>query len=101
MNGTLVKALVALLAVCLLFYRLALSYCRRRTVPSLLPLVGAACLFVVVIAHISEALGLFPSMHWGSKHSAGHYLDLWSAIVGVTLLAVGYLLQALRKHRAK
>jgi hypothetical protein len=38
-------------------------------------------------------------MGWGKAHSAGHYLDLSSAVVGVTLLPVGYLLQMRRKLR--
>jgi len=38
-------------------------------------------------SHVSEALHLFPG--WGLEHSAGHYLDLSSAVVGLTLFPVG------------
>ena len=31
----------------------------------------------------------------GLEHSAGHYLDLWSAVLGLTLFPVGYLFHAL------
>ena len=40
---------------------------------------------IVVLTHICEALGVLPWMHWGLKSSVGHYLDFWSAAVGLTL----------------
>ena len=53
----------------------------------------------VVFTHVSEALHLFPWMHWGLEHSIGHYLDFFSAVLGLTLFPIGYLLHALRaKH---
>lgn len=72
------KALLALVAVCLLFYRSASSFLRKKGAASLLQLLGAGCLIVVVVTHICEALHLFPSMHWGLKHSAGHYPHTWT-----------------------
>jgi hypothetical protein len=57
---------------------------------------------VVVFTHVSEALHLFPWMHWGLEHSIGHYLDFFSAVLGLTLFPIGYLLHALRaKHHAR
>jgi hypothetical protein len=56
-----------------------------------LQLLGAGCLVVVVLTHVSEALRLFPSMQWGSPTSVGHYLDLSSAVLGLALVAVGYV----------
>jgi hypothetical protein len=55
---------------------------------------------MVVLTHVCEALGLFPWMHWGIKDSVGHYLDFWSAILGVTLFPLGYLLHALPNRHA-
>jgi hypothetical protein len=55
---------------------------------------------VVVLAHVSEALRLFPWMHWGLEHSAGHYLDLSGAVLGLTLFPTGYLLHSLAKRHA-
>jgi hypothetical protein len=37
---------------------------------------------MVVVAHVCEALQLFPWMGWGLQDSAGHYLDLASAVLG-------------------
>jgi len=51
---------------------------------------------IVVLAHLCEALKLFPSMGWGLSASAGHYLDLGSAVLGLTLFPIGYLWHALR-----
>ncbi len=55
---------------------------------------------MVVLAHLCEALHLFPGMQWGSGHSAGHYLDLGSAVLGLILFPIGYLLHALTKRHA-
>jgi hypothetical protein len=46
---------------------------------------------------MSEALRLFPWMRWGFEHSVGHYLDLWSAALGLPLIPIGYLFHALTK----
>jgi hypothetical protein len=40
---------------------------------------------LVVLTHVAEALHLFPWMQWGSSNSAAHYLDLWSAVLGLTM----------------
>ena len=89
-------ALAALVPACMLFAGSAVLFFRGKTVCSFLQLLGAACLVVVVLAHVSEALSLFPWMHWGLEHSAGHYLDLGSAVLGLTFFPVGYLFHALR-----
>jgi hypothetical protein len=47
---------------------------------------------LVVLFHICEALHPFSSMQWGEEHSTGHYLDLSSAILGLTLLPLGFLI---------
>ena len=36
---------------------------------------------VVVLTHIAGALRLFAFMRWGREHSAGHYVDLSSALL--------------------
>src|SRR5579863_8186754 len=99
MNRTLLKALLAFVPVLLgLSFSVGLVL-RRRTTAAFLQFFGAACLMVVVLAHICEALGLFPSMRWGVEDSLGHYLDLFSAILGLTLYPLGlltYLFQARR-----
>jgi hypothetical protein len=70
-------------------------FSRLKTVFSFLQLLGASCLMVVVLTHTSEALHLFPWMQWGLPHSIGHYLDFWSAVLGLTLFPAGYLFHAL------
>ena len=97
---TLIRTLVALVPACMLFSGSLVLFFRGKTVCSFLQLLGAGCLVVVVLTHVSEALHLFPWMHWGLEHSAGHYLDLWSAIIGLTLFPVGYLFHALTKRHA-
>jgi len=52
---------------------------------------GAAGLIIVVLSHIAERLHLFPGMGWGQPNSPGHYLDLVGAILGCTLLPLGFV----------
>src|SRR3989475_12569782 len=98
MNVTLIKALVALVPACMLLSGSVVLFVRGKTVWSFLQLTGAGCLVVVVLTHVSEALHLFPWVDWGLEHSVGHYLDFWSAVLGLTLFPVGYLLHALTKR---
>ena len=100
MNHTLLKGLLALVPACLLFAGSIVFFSSRKTVGSFLQLLGAGCLVVVALTHAFEALHLFPWMHWGSKHSIGHYLDFWSAVLGLTLFPLGYFLHALTKRHA-
>jgi hypothetical protein len=100
MDVILLKALVASVPACMLLFGAGLWFLRGKTMYSVLQLVGAGCLVVVVLAHVSEGLHLFPWMHWGLKHSAGHYLDLSSAVLGLTLFPSGYLLHSLTKRPA-
>jgi len=39
-------------------------------------------------------------MQWGAENSTGHYLDLCSAVIGLILFRIGYLLAALSGRRA-
>src|SRR2546430_6013526 len=91
MHATLLKVLIAFVPVCLLFAWSLVSFVHGKAVGSLLQLLGAGCLVVVVLTHGCKALHLFPFMRWGSPHSLGHDLDLWSAVLGLTLCPLGYL----------
>src|SRR5215813_11322484 len=95
MMVNLLKALVALVPAGMLLSGAVVWFWRGKTVGSFLQLLGAGCLVMVVLTHIAEALHLFPWMQWGRPQSLGHALDLWSAVLGLTLFPLGYLLQAL------
>ena len=92
MNTTLLKALIVLVPVGALVAWSGITFARRPTLCSLVQLVGAGCLVVVVLTHVCEALQLLPWMGWGEPGSAGHDVDLSSALLGVTFVPVGYLL---------
>jgi hypothetical protein len=98
MNATLQIAVLAWVPVCMLFAGSAVLFSRAKTVASFLELLGAGCLVIVVFTHLSEALHFFPCMNFGRAHSVGHYLDLWSAVLGLTLFPIGYLLHALKRR---
>ena len=91
MNATLLKTLLALVPNMFLLAGAILVFLRERETSSLLQLLGAASLVLAVLAHICEELALFPAMRWGEEQSAGHYLDLSSAVVALTLFPIGYL----------
>jgi hypothetical protein len=97
MNITLLKPLIASVPASVLLSGSAVLFYKSKTVSSLLQLVGTGCIVVVVLAHLSEALHLFPWMDWGQEHSIGHYLDFWSAVLGLTLFPSGYLFHAASK----
>lgn len=99
MNATLFKSLLALVPTSVLLAGSIRVAANRRTPAAVLQLIGATCLVVMVLTHVSEALQILPWMRWGSEHSAGHYLDLASAILGLTLFPVGYALQAFAARR--
>ena len=100
MNITLIKALAALALISVILIVLTTMFARQRKMSLLVQLVGAGCLTVVALTHVCEALDLFPWMHWGEEHSIGHYLDFASAILGLTLFPLGYLLHVLTKRSA-
>lgn len=47
---------------------------------------GLFFLGIVVLTHIAERFHIFPGMGWGQPGSPGHYVDLFSAILGVGLV---------------
>jgi hypothetical protein len=90
-------ATASLIPACVLLFGALLTFLRRKTAATLLQLLGAACLAVVVLAHLAEALDILPWMGWGRPDTAGHYLDLACAAAGLTLFPLGYLWQSLTK----
>ena len=92
MSAALLKGLAELVPAGLLFCGSVILFLRKKMMCSFFQLLGSGCLVVVVLTHLCEVLHEFSWMHWGLEHSAGHYLDLGSAVLGLTLFSVGYLL---------
>src|SRR5690242_6533438 len=92
MQPMLVRALIVLVPASLLVAVSLARFRHGKGIGSFLQLMGATCLLVVVLTHVCEALHLLPWMQWGRPQSIGHYLDLWSAAVGLTLVPAGYAL---------
>lgn len=99
MNATLLKSLVALTPTCIVFLGSVVAYSKGRTIWCFLQLVGAGCLVTVVLTHLFEAVHWFSFMHWGLEPSVGHYLDLSSAILGLTMFPIGFFFAALTRSR--
>jgi hypothetical protein len=51
------------------------------------------------IRPLSETFNLLPRMGWGLPNSAGHYVDLVSAIAGLILLPTGFVARWLARRR--
>ncbi len=83
--------------VCPAFVVSAILFAKEKTRWSFLQLLGAWFLLVVVLTHLAEELHLLSWMGWGLPNSLGHYLDLVSAIAGLALFPVGYLLRRFTK----
>lgn len=82
---------------CLLFVGSVVLLSRKRSLASWLQLIGSASLMMVVLTHFAEAFDVMSWMRWGLEDSAGHYLDLGSAVLGLTLFPIGYLAHALAR----
>ena len=90
--GTLTRAaLVAVPVAALLVYSVLVAR-RHRTIGSGLQALGAAFLIVVVMTHLAEGMHVFPRMRWGQPDSVGHYVDLCSALLGLALTPIGFVL---------
>jgi chromate transporter len=85
-----VKLTIALVPVSMLLYGSVVLFRTRQSMWVSFQLIGSAFLVVVVLTHICEALSIFHWMHWGLEDSIGHYLDLVSAVLGLTLFPIGY-----------
>ncbi|SRR6266404_4792681 len=95
-----VKLTIALVPVSMLLYGSVVLFRTTQSVWVSLQLIGSAFLAMVVLTHICEALAIFHWMRWGLKDSMGHYLDLASAVLGLTLFPTGYCLYALTARKA-
>lgn len=91
MTPTLARSIVVAVPVIVLLVVSLARLSRRRTASAVLQLAGALCVVVVVLAHVAEGARLLGFMGWGEPHSAGHFVDLGSAILGVVLLAASAL----------
>jgi len=63
-------------------------------------LFSLACLLIVVLTHVAEALHIFPAMGWGLPNSTGHCLDLVSAVLGAALLLLGFVFDELTRKNS-
>ncbi len=100
METAFLRTLLALALALVLTAGALVLWFRTRRVTAMVQLLGAAGILVVALAHLAEVAHLLPFMGWGRPDSAGHYLDLVSAVAGATLFPVGYLAQALRTRGA-
>lgn len=97
MNPTLAKAVVALVLMGTVAVVAARAFVRTQATGSLLELVGAAGLAMLGVTHVCESLQVLTWMRWGIEGGPGHYLNLASLAIGLTLFPLGYVLNR-RQH---
>jgi hypothetical protein len=97
MNPMELKAAIASPPALLVLIGSVVLFAKTYSMAAFLQLVGAGCLVLVVLAHICEAFGFLPWMGWGVADSVGHYIDLGSAILALTLFPIGFVWLALQK----
>jgi hypothetical protein len=95
-----VKSTIALVPVSLLLYGSLVLFRTAQSIWAFLQLIGSAFLVIVVLTHICEALNIFPWVGWGLEDGIGHYIDLSSATLGLTLFPIGYCLYALTTRKS-
>lgn len=100
MSTILSRAAVMLAPTLVLLGTSFVSYRAKKTLPSFMQFAGASFMLVVVFAHICEGFSILAFMGWGKEGTIGHYLDLSSAILGVTLFAVGSVLRVASRGSA-
>ena len=100
MNRTLWVTLVAALPITPIVVGSIVRMSRQRSVAAIVQVLGAFFLVVVLVIHLCEGLGLFPIMRWGQPDSVGHYADLVSVALGLSLFSLGYLLEDLMRPRS-
>jgi len=88
-NPTLERTLIIAIPVTAMLKGAVIAFARARTGYAACWLAGTACLGIVVLTHLAEGMRWLPTMRWGQPDSAGHYLDLTSAFLGVMLLGIG------------
>ncbi len=97
MNSHTAALFVLSMPAMLLFVGSIILISKCRSAFSWLQLIGSAGLMLVVLTHFAEAFELIPWTGWGLENSTGHWLDLGSAVVALTLFPIGYLAHALAR----
>ena len=95
------KGLLALVAVGVFLCVSAALFRTRKSFGSALQALGIGCFAVMALTHVFEAFSILPALGWGQPHSVGHFIDLVSALLGVTLVTTSFLLRYIRldQHR--
>jgi hypothetical protein len=95
------KSTIALVPVSLLLYGSVVLYRTTQSIWVSSQLIRSEFLTIIVLIHISEALNIFHWMGRGLEDSIGHYVDLGSAVLDLTLFPTGYCFYALTTRIAE
>jgi len=96
----LTRSLLALSIALTLCVAAGSALVRRRSGSAAFLTAAAVCFVVVALVHLFEGLRLFPAAGWGQPRSVGHYLDLVSAILGLTFLMAAFVTETVARRAA-
>jgi hypothetical protein len=100
MDAAVLKGLLALAGACVFLAVSAALLLTRRGLASALQALGIGCFGVMALTHVFEAFSILPALGWGQPHSVGHLIDLVAALLGVTFVAMSFLLWRRKQHRS-
>jgi|ERR1700732_5306949 hypothetical protein len=99
MNAAVLKGLLALVAACTFLGVSIVLFLTRRGLASALQAMGIGCFGVMALTHVFEEFSILPGLGWGQPHSVGHFIDLVTALLGVTFMTTSFLLWRRDQHR--
>ncbi len=100
MDAAVLKGILALVAACV-FLAVSAAVCvTRRGLVSALQAMGIGCFGLMALTHFFKAFSILPAFGWGQPHSMGHLIDLVAALLGVTFVAMSFLLWRWKHYRS-
>lgn len=104
MNASVLKGLLALAGASVFLAVSAALFVTRRDLAGALLATGIGWFGVMALTHVFESFSILPAFGWGQPHSIGHVIDLAAALLGITFVALGFLVQrraARSDHRGR
>lgn len=93
MNAVVLKGLLALAGASVFLTVSAALFVTRRDLSGALLATGIGWFGVMALTHVFESFSILPAFGWGRPHSVGHLIDLAAALLGITFVALGFVIR--------
>ena len=91
MHAAVLKGLLALAGASVFLAVSAALFVTRRDLGAALLATGIGWFGVMALTHVFETFSILPAFGWGRPHSIGHFIDLAAALLGISFVALGFL----------